>query len=92
MPTVNGRLKTPFEAQIAFFRRKLNVPTARWNDLWRSQHAHGFMVAGVARADLLGDIRRLVEQAQAGQSLDAFKREFGRLVDAAGWDPRGGKA
>lgn len=92
MPAVSGSLKSPFEAQIAFFRRKVNVPTARWADLWREHHAHGFMVAGVARADLLEDMRLLVERAQAGQSLSAFKAEFGRLVDASGWEPRGGKA
>lgn len=92
MPTISGSLKAPFEAQIAFFRRKVNVPTARWADLWREHHAHGFMVAGVARADLLEDMRLLVERAQAGKSLSAFKAEFGRLVDASGWEPRGGKA
>lgn len=92
MPAISGSLKSPFEAQIAFFRRKVNVPTARWADLWREHHAHGFMVAGLARADLLEDMRQLVARAQAGQSLSAFKAEFGRLVDAAGWEPRGGKA
>jgi hypothetical protein len=86
----------PFAAQVRFFRRKLNVPSGAWNDLWREEHAHGFMVAGAFKADLLADIRELVDQAQTGKgslpalSYDQFKRDFRGLVESHGWDPRGG--
>lgn len=83
----------PFDEQVAFFRRKLNVPTAGWTDLWQEHHAHGFMVAGVARADLLNDLRGAVDRAIAGGiGFDQFQREFSQIADRAGWDPRGGKA
>ncbi|AVP97911.1 hypothetical protein C7S18_12190 [Ahniella affigens] len=90
MAKISAGLKSPFPQQLAFFRRKVNVPTATWTGLWRGDHSHGFMVAGVARSDLLESIRQAVGRGQAGQSFDAFKRDFRKIVAAAGWEPKGG--
>jgi len=50
MPAEWGSL--PFEEQIAFFRQKLNIPTARWDDLWQEAHDTGATAgpAGPGRA------------------------------------------
>lgn len=83
----------PFPQQVEFFRRKLNVPTAGWTDLWREHHAHGFMVAGAFRADLLEDLRLAVHQAiESGTTLQQFKQQFGAIVDKHGWSHRGGRS
>jgi hypothetical protein len=79
-------LGTPFEAQLAFFRRKLNLPTERWDDIQRSAHDRAFIVAGAAQADLLQDLRAAVDRtlAEGGSAAD-FKRRFRATVAAHGW-------
>lgn len=58
---LEGVIHLPFAEQIAFFRRKLNVPTERWDDLWQAAHDRAFVVAGAAKADLLEDLRGAVD-------------------------------
>jgi len=65
-----------FAEQLAFFRRKVNVPSARWDDLRQGDHAHGFMVAGLARADVLNDMREAIEAAIGGETLEDFRARF----------------
>ena len=76
----------PFAEQIAFFLAKLNVPTARWDDLWQEAHDTGFMVAGAAKADLLDDLRAAVDKAiSQGTTLAEFRADFDALVARNGW-------
>lgn len=82
----------PFDEAIAFFRGKLNIPSARWDDLWQGMHARGFMIAGAAKDELLADFRAAVDKAIAGgESLGAFRRRFDSIVVQHGWDYRGGR-
>lgn len=82
----------PFAEQVAFFRRKVNVPTRGWWDLQRADHAHGFMVAGAFKADLLEDFRQAITDAiERGTTLDTFKRQFDTIVQRHGWSYRGGR-
>ena len=82
----------PFKEQIAFFRRKRNVLTERWTDLWLAQHDHGFMVAGANRIDLLIDLRAAIDRAIAdGTGLPAFRADFDKIVAKYGWDYTGGR-
>lgn len=81
----------PFAEQVEFFRKKINVPTERWDGLWKEHHAHGFMVAGVTKQALLEDLRRIVDDAQAGKvGFDEFQRRFEETVKRAGWVPNQG--
>lgn len=70
----------PFDEQLAFFLRKVNVPTARWDDLRLGDHAHGFMVAGLARQDVLNDLREAIVKAMQGETLDDFRKRFDDFV------------
>ncbi|KAF5057826.1 Phage Mu protein F like protein [anaerobic digester metagenome] len=91
-PQAQAVFKQPFAEQIAFFRQKLGnlVPTARWDDLWKSQHDRGFMVAGAAKADLLADFASAVSSAIAeGKSIDWFRKNFDTIVARHGWAYRG---
>lgn len=79
-----------FRNRIDFFRGKLNIPTRRWDDLWRQDHNAGFMVAGAYKADLLADLRQAVDAAVSlGESLGQFRARFDDLVKRHGWQYNG---
>lgn len=76
----------PFDEQLAFFRQKLNLPTERWDDITLAEHDRAFIVAGAQGADLLDDLRGAVDEAiQQGTGLDAFQKNFERIVAERGW-------
>ena len=54
---------TPVEA-VQYFRSKGIAVTENWHDLWQEAHARAFTVAGVAKLDLLQDIRGAVAARQ----------------------------
>lgn len=77
---------TPFAEQLEFFRQKLNLPSARWDDIWQEAHDRAFIVAGAMKADLLNDLRQAVDKAIAqGRGLEDFRRDFRKIVKAHGW-------
>lgn len=77
---------SPFQEQVDFFRKKLNMPTERWNDIWQEAHDRGFMIAGAQSADLLSDLRAAVDEAIAqGTGLEAFRNNFDAIVAKHGW-------
>jgi len=76
----------PFAEQLNFFEQKLNLPTARWDDIMRSAHDRAFIVAGAANADLLNDLHAAVRNAiKNGTGIDVFQKEFDALVKKNGW-------
>lgn len=82
----------PFQEQIAFFRRKLNLPTATWTDIWEAAHDHAFVVAGANRIDLVQDFRQAVDRAIAqGATLAQFRKDFDAIVEKYGWSYNGGR-
>jgi len=86
-----GIFHQPFAEQLAYFREKLNLPTAHWDDILGSAHDRSFMVAGAAKADLLNDLREAVDKAiEKGTTLEAFRKDFARIVEEHGWSYKGG--
>jgi hypothetical protein len=90
---------TPFDLQVGFLRRKLDLPTETWTDLWQSAHDRAFVVAGAMKADLLADLHAAVNKAaEQGTTLETFRQDFERIVAANGWtgwtgeDTAGGRA
>lgn len=89
---IQAVFKLPFKEQERFFREKLNIPTQKWTDLWKDQHAKGFMVAGAYRADLLSDFRSAVDKAIGkGTTLADFRRDFDSIVAQHGWSYNGSR-
>lgn len=81
----------PFTEAESFFKQKLNIPTKAWTDLWEAEHAKGFMSAGAYHADLLSDLRSMVDKAIAGgMTKDEFRKQFKPLVSKYGWQLKGG--
>lgn len=82
----------PFLEQIEFFRRKLNIPTESWTDIYNAEHDWAFMVAGANRDALLADFRSAVDKVIAeGATLADFRRDFDNIVATHGWDFNGGR-
>lgn len=80
----------PFDEAIKFFRGKVNIPTERWNDLWKDMHARGFMVAGAMKTGLLTDFRGAIDKAiSEGTTLQEFRKDFDRTVKTHGWSYKG---
>ena len=85
-------VRLPFAEQIAFFRDKLNLPTATWTDIWQEMHDEGFVVAGAMRDALLDDLRAAVDSAIAeGTTLARFRSRFDGVVTKHGWSYNGGR-
>ncbi|GKT18669.1 head morphogenesis protein [Acidovorax sp. SUPP2522] len=82
--TVEGA-RQQFQEQIEFLRRKLNLPSESWRDIQRAAHDRAFMVAGAAKADLLADLRKAVDQAVQGGSIGEFRKQFADIVAKRGW-------
>lgn len=82
----------PFKEQIAFFRRKLNLPTDGWTDIYKAEHDWAFVVAGANRDAIVSDFRQAVEKAIAdGTTLADFRKDFDAIVATHGWSYNGGR-
>ena len=82
----------PFAEQLAFFRRKLNLPTDSWTDVYTHEHDWAFVVAGANRDAVVADFREAVDKAiSEGTTLEAFRKAFDRIVATYGWDYNGGR-
>jgi hypothetical protein len=82
----------PFKEAEAFFKEKLNIPTQKWDDLWKAEQAKGFMSAGAYKADLLVDLRDAVDKSISGElDLKAFQGQFDVIVEKHGWQYNGGR-
>lgn len=77
---------TPFFEQLEFFRKKLALPSERWDEITRAAHDRAFIVAGAMKTDLLDDLQQAVFSRIAdGRGLEAFRRDFERIVAERGW-------
>ncbi|MCL1960896.1 MAG: PBECR2 nuclease fold domain-containing protein [Desulfovibrionaceae bacterium] len=82
----------PFQEQLAYFRRKLVLPTASWTDVLGQEHDWAFVVAGANRDAILEDFRQAIDKAiELGTTLEEFRRDFDRIVAEHGWDYHGSR-
>ncbi|MFV3126112.1 PBECR2 nuclease fold domain-containing protein [Niveispirillum sp. KHB5.9] len=82
----------PFQEAQDYFRAKVNVPTARWTDLKGAMHARAFTVAGAVKDELLSDFRSTIQRVVDGElTLEAFRKDFDRIVAAHGWSYKGSR-
>ena len=82
----------PFPEQVDFFKRKLNLPTKRFDQITRSAHDHAFVVAGGQQSDFLADMRYAVDLAiTQGETLEQFRKHFDDIVSRNGWAYNGSR-
>lgn len=80
----------PFSQAIKYFRDKVNLPTQSWTDLWAGMHTQAFVIAGIAKNDLLTDMRNAVDKAiSTGTTLETFRKDFDQIVAKHGWNYKG---
>ena len=80
----------PFKEQIEFFRRKANVPTNSYVDIYNNEHDYAFVVAGANRNALLNDFRAAIDKAiSQGTTLEEFRKDFAEIVEKHGWSYNG---
>ena len=90
MTTTAEAIGLPFDEAIDYFRQKVRLPTAHWDDLWKEAHARGFMVAGAANDALLSDFQQAIQKAIShGTTLAELRRDFDRIVKTHGWEHTG---
>lgn len=83
---ITNTFNSPFTEQVAFFRKKINLPSERWDDIKKSAHDRGFIVAGANKADLVADLRNAIDQCIAeGKSLGWYQKNFDEIVKKHGW-------
>lgn len=82
----------PFDEAVDYFRQKVDLPTARWNDLKHGAHVRAWSVAGAIQADLLADLRKAIDRAIAeGTTKAEFGRAFDEAVGRYGWAHTGSR-
>ncbi|MDQ2084524.1 phage minor head protein [Xanthobacteraceae bacterium Astr-EGSB] len=82
----------PQEA-IDFLRRKIDLPTQAWTDIWQEMHSRAFVVAGAQSEALLADFHEAVNRAIAeGRTLAQFRADFDHIVATHGWSYKGSRA
>lgn len=82
----------PFAEQAEFFKRKLNLPTQHWADIYSKEHDWAFTVAGANRDAIVTDFRTAVEKVIAeGGTLEDFRKDFDNIVARHGWSYNGGR-
>ncbi|MFH1684063.1 MAG: phage minor head protein [Candidatus Margulisiibacteriota bacterium] len=75
----------PREA-IKFFGKKVTLSAEDFYNLAASARAGAFTVSGVARADVLNDIREAVQKAlQDGETLADFRGRLVDIMEQRGW-------
>lgn len=83
---LQGIFGKPFKEQQAFFRRKLALPSERWDEIQRDQHDKAFIVAGAMKADLVADLKGSIQKViDDGKSIQWFRENFGQIVQKHGW-------
>jgi len=80
----------PFKEAIAFFKNKIQLPSASWADIWAQQNSVAFVVAGAQSDALLSDFYSALKNAQAnGTGYAAFAAEFDSIVAKNKWAHNG---
>ncbi|HDL9510409.1 TPA: hypothetical protein PX800_000212 [Vibrio cholerae] len=71
---------------LEWFKRKGIKPSFDYRDVWKEEHANAFTVAKMLNADLLVEVKQLVEQAIAeGQTFEQFRDLLKPLLVKSGW-------
>lgn len=77
----------PKDAIDYLAQRGRNLPTGmRWQDVWQRAHARAFTVAGVMKADVLGDIHAsLVDARTKGLGFADWEKSIVPTLERKGW-------
>lgn len=84
--TAAARFDLPPQKALEFFRGKGLAASFDWRDMLHEEHDRDFTVAKMLDLDLLAEVRRAVDRAEAeGWTLKRFRAELRPRLEAAGW-------
>lgn len=82
----------PFHEQIDYFRKKINMPTETYLDIYGEAHDYAFAVAGAHTHEIVGDFRQAVDEIIEGSgTLEDFRKRFDEIVEKHSWEYNGGR-
>lgn len=82
----------PFNEQIDYFRKKINMPTETYLDIYGEAHDYAFAVAGAHTHEIVGDFRQAVDEIIEGSgTLEDFRQRFDEIVEKHSWEYNGGR-
>ncbi len=85
MPEPTASVFPPKEA-LDWFKKKGITPGFDYRDVWKEEHRNAFTVAKMLNADLLTEVRQMVEQAlEEGQTFAQFQAAIKPLLVKSGW-------
>jgi uncharacterized protein with gpF-like domain len=85
-----NKANLPFEQMIEYFRKKLNLPTASYKEIYDHLHNQYFVVAGAMKMDLLQELRESVDEfISTGAGINEFRKRFTEIVEKHGWEHTG---
>lgn len=80
-------VRQSFKEQIDFLRQKRPMPTKSWLDALYGVHDRAFVIAGATDVAMLEEFQEaLIKAAAEGLSVEAFGKDFDRIVAKYGWD------
>lgn len=86
IPSLSYAMGLPPKDAIAYFTAKGYAVTFDWKELWQQAHAQAFTVAGVARLDVLQDIRDgLTTALRDGKTERWFRETLEPVLRRKGW-------
>ena len=84
--------KRPFDEQIDFFRKKMNLTSAQFDRLKKATYDNAFTIAGTYKIDVVVDFRDAIGKAiLKGTTLETFRKDFDNIVEKHGWDYNGSR-
>lgn len=79
-----------FAEAIEFLRRKLNITSAEWRQIWAEAGGVAKEAADQATDSVMRDLLKAVLQAiDDGTTLEQFRADYQRIVQEAGWTVAG---
>ncbi|MGX2948582.1 phage head morphogenesis protein [Frederiksenia canicola] len=82
----------PFTEQIEYFRKKINLPTATYLDIYGEAHDYAFVVAGAHTHEIMADFRNALDEViERGGTLEEFRKTFDHIVEKHSWQYNGGR-
>lgn len=83
-------ISVKFAEAIEFLRRKLNVTSEEWRGIWTAAGGVSSEAAQLQTTQMHRDLLKAVIKAlEEGATLEAFRKDYQEIVDAAGWSAGG---
>lgn len=85
MPKTNP-YELPFPEAIAFFKNKVLIPGATWNQILDEANNWAFFVSQVSSAQLLQEFHQAtLDFIKTGKTFEEFKADFDAIAQSYGW-------